>query len=232
MTSCAIMQPTYLPWPGYFNLMASSDIFVFLDDAQYQRSSWHCRNKILLNGKANMLSVPVLRSGLSTKLCDVQIDYSKNWRKSHEGSIRQAYSKLTWGKQVIELLTQAFQDKPTLLIDLNIRIITSLCRILMINTPVVLASTLNIIGHRSDRLLRICNALDANTYLSPMGSADYLKEDNFEGQKNIKLYFQKFDSTPYLQHKVKAFVPHLSVIDLIANLGPEVASEYVRQSSF
>lgn len=232
MTSCAIMQPTYLPWPGYFNLIASSDVFVFLDDAQFQRSSWHCRNRILLNRKVIMLSVPVLRTGLSTRLCDAEIDYSRDWRKSHEGSIRQAYSRLIGGKQVIELLTQAFEDKPRLLVEMNISIITSICRILMINTPLALSSTLNIIGHRSDRLVRICRSLDANTYLSPAGSAGYLNEDGFEQTSDISLYFQKFDSTPYAQPEVDEFAPYLSVIDLIANLGPEGASEYIRKSSF
>jgi hypothetical protein len=232
MTACAIMQPTYLPWPGYFNLMEMADIFVILDDAQFQRSSWHCRNQILLGGKPMFLTVPIKRTGLSSRLTEAQIDYARDWAKSHEGKVRQAYSRTQSGKLVIEAIMGAWHSRPERLIDLNLSIITALAELLDITTPFVMASDLGIGGERSDRLLGICKSLGAEHYLSPAGSAEYLREDGFCNQSDVILHLQNFEYRPYSQFQATGFVPYMSVIDVMANLGSDAASEYIRNPAF
>lgn len=232
MTSVAIMQPTYLPWSGYFNLMAFSDVFVVLDDAQFQRSSWHCRNQIILGGDKSYLTVPIKRTGLQSRIDEVVIDYSKDWRKSHEGMIKQAYTRTKGGSVVIEALVSAWNTRPERLIDLNIMIIMSMAKILNIGSTILRSSQLGVIGKRSDRLLQICHRLCASDYLSPAGAAQYLKDDGFCNQKTVALHLQNFVPHAYPQPKAEIFVPYMSVVDVIANLGPHSAAQYVRQACF
>ena len=84
----SIMQPTYLPWLGYFDLIARSDIFVFLDDVQFSYRSWQQRNRILDLGKEKMLTVPVVRRGNRTNILDTVIDERQLWREKHFNSIK------------------------------------------------------------------------------------------------------------------------------------------------
>jgi hypothetical protein len=226
------MQPTYLPWSGYWNLMVTADTFVFLDDAQFQRTSWHCRNRIVVAGRAAFLTVPVCRTGLETRLCDARIDYSRDWRKSHEGQVRQAYARTRSGPLVLDLLRSAWMARPERLIDLNLRIIRDLAQLLGIQTPLWQSSQLGISGERSERLLKICRHFQAGDYLSPAGSAEYLEEDGFESDGETALHFQSFAPGAYSQPNVSEFIPYMSIVDVIANLGVDAAAAYVRQPSF
>jgi hypothetical protein len=232
MTACAIMQPTYLPWAGYFNLMATADVFVMFDDAQFQRGSWHCRNQIVLAGAATLLTVPVIHARLETKLNEVQIDYSSDWRKSHENRMRQAYARTPGGPLILDALLPAWLARPDRLIDLNLTIIASLAKILGVHTPHVMASELGILGQRSSRLMGICAKIGAKHYLSPAGSAEYLEDDGFANQSSVTLHLQNFVPQPYSQYRAMNFVPFMSVVDVIANLGAEAAAAYVRQPAF
>ena len=84
MTTIAIMQPTYLPWLGYFDLIDRSDILVFLDSVQFDKRSWQQRNRIKTPNGELMLTVPVLTKGkFDQKICDVMIDQSQNFEKKH-----------------------------------------------------------------------------------------------------------------------------------------------------
>ena len=86
------MQPTYFPWSGYFNLIYKSNIFVFLNDAQYSKGSWHSRNIIIVNNIKYTLTVPTKKSSLSTTIMNKLIDNSSSWQKKHAKIIMQSYS--------------------------------------------------------------------------------------------------------------------------------------------
>ena len=92
-TTAAIMQPTYLPYLGYFQLMAASEVFVFLDDVQFARRSWQSRNRILTANGELMLTVPVKKHDRDTPICAIEIDDSQGWRDKHLAAIRHAYGK-------------------------------------------------------------------------------------------------------------------------------------------
>ena len=226
------MQPTYLPWAGFFNLMVSADVFVILDDAQFQRSSWHCRNRIVLQGQSVFLTVPIRRTGLRMKLSEAIIDYGSDWRRSHEGQLRLAYSRAVSGTLILDLVSEAWRNKPERLAELNLRLIRSLASLLEIDTPLMLSSETGVEGKRSDRLLRLCRHVHATDYLSPAGSSQYLKEDGFENLEGVALHLQQFVPHPYVQYRADKFVPNMSVMDVIANQGPSFASSYVRQPAF
>lgn len=231
MTTCVVMQPTYLPWSGYFNLMAEADVFVLLDDVQFNRNSWQSRNRILSQGTELMLSVPVKAEHLDTRIQDVRLA-SGPWRRKHMTSIREAYGRAPHGPDLIELLRPVYELDPAsdLLTDWNQQLISVLAKALDIATPVVRASTLGCEGTRSAHVLNICTRLSCDEYLSPCGSADYLSEDGFERNGRVALRFQTYAPAPYPQRKVPAFVSHLSVVDVIAHQGLEFAHRYIRSS--
>jgi hypothetical protein len=231
--TCAIMQPTYLPWSGYFNLMAQADIFVLLDDVQFNRRSWQTRNRILLNGEEHLLTVPVLSSDRDqTKIQDVKLAPG-NWPRKHFASLTTAYGKSLYGRELLALLGSVYEAAPeiTHLTDFNHQIIRILANVLAIETPLIRASEMACTGHRTTHLLNICSFLGCDDYLSPLGSAEYLIEDNFVANDRISLRFQSYNPALYPQPKTTAFVSHLSVVDVIAHQGLEYARQYVRRST-
>jgi hypothetical protein len=222
------MQPTYFPWAGYFNLIRSADVFVFLDDAQFERGTWHNRNRVLVNGKAHWLSVPTIREGLGSSLNQVSTDEKLPWRRKHIALLRQSYGRHAHGGEMLDLAERAIGDVgDKLLVSLNIRIITECCRLLHIRTPLLRASELGVLGMRSVRIARICDHLKCDEYLSPPGALEYLVEDGFCSLTPARLLVQEFQPEPYEQRGTTGFVSHLSIIDVLANLGWEEAAGYV-----
>ena len=97
-----------------------------------------------------------------------------------------------------------------------------------IDTPLVRASSLNCVGKRSEHLLNICQALQCHYYLSPAGSQEYLQVDGFAQQQDVALEMQRFNPAPYPQHRSGEFVSHLSVVDVLANLGQTATRDYIQ----
>lgn len=225
---CAIMQPTYFPWAGYFNLMAKVDYFVFLDDAQFQKGTWHNRNKFLSHGKEHWLTVPVLRKRLNQKICESLLDDSKNWRRKQALFLEQSYKHHPFYHEIEHVVEMLHDLDCHHLAKLNIEIIKKFASILNINTNFVLSSALNIDESRTSKLIRICNDLACDEYLSPCGAKDYLMEDGFTDLTDIALVFNQFDAKPYSQQGTKAYISHLSIFDVIANIGANEARKYIQ----
>ena len=224
---CVIMQPTYLPWAGCFNLMAMADFFVFLDDVQFEKQSWQNRNRILLNGQPHWLTVPVKRNHLSDKIKDIIVDDQHNWRNKHLELLRHTYARHPYASEMLEHVSHSLKCSTSQLSNLNTSFIRSTAKLLNLNPNFVYSSELDIHGARSERLLKICNHLGCNRYLSPRGSADYLAEDAVFDNSNVELEFQNFDPQPYYQRGEPSFVSHLSIVDVLANLGKTLTREYV-----
>lgn len=225
--SCAIMQPTYLPWPGYFNLMARARQFVFLDDVQFERSTWQSRNRILTRNGPVWLSVTTRRVTLHTQIRDIEVNESLDWRRKHVETIRQAYAHHPH-RDCLEGLLSILQDRSvTRLADINIAIIRHWAACLSLEPVFLRSSELNVDGKRSDRLVNICAALKAAVYYSPKGAREYLEEDRALEKAGIRIVFQDYTVPPYPQLKSEEFVPQLSLLDAAANLGWAGAREIV-----
>ena len=226
------MQPTYFPWAGYFNLIRSADVFVFLDDAQFERGTWHNRNRVLVEGKAHWLTVPTIRERLGSALNEVSTDEKLAWRRKHISLLRQNYGRHAHGSEMLDLAEQAIGDvRDNLLASLNMRIIAECCRLLQIKTPLLRASELGVSGVRSLRVARICDHLKWEEYLSPPGALEYLLQDGFCSLTPARLLIQEFQPEPYAQRGATAFVSHLSIIDVVANLGWADAAGYVERGA-
>lgn len=224
----AIMQPTYMPWAGYLRLIANSGCFVYLDDAQYERGSWHQRNRVLVNGQAHWLTVPVLRANLGDSMAQVMVDDTAPWRRKHAALVRSTYGRHPHAADAIGLadLLPAHTEL-TSLADLNVHLIEHCCVRLGLATRRVRSSTLGVPGARTARVVAICQSLGATCYLSPPGARDYLQADGFSRMTDIKLEFEDFPAPAYPQPGSAGFVSHLSVLDVLANLGWAGLAQYI-----
>lgn len=233
MTTCAIMQPTYLPWAGYFNLINSVDYFVFLDDVQLERQSWQTRNKYLLKGEEKYMSLPISHElGLSTPMNN--ISFSNNflpWQKKTYRKLVSAYQNTTYGEVIIQDLWTYFHNydyKNMTLSEYNIMLIEFFSKKLGIKTEFLKSSEMDFFGSRSDYITLILKSIGCDVYLSPNGAKNYLKEDKFEEKSGVRLEFQVYNPSSYIQVDSNEFVSHLSIIDVIANIGYVRAKEYIR----
>ena len=223
------MQPTYLPWAGYFNLIVSVDRFVFLDNVQFERRSWQSRNRILLNGKEYLLKASVHHVKQETVLADIELSNQGDWRNHHMKTLHQAYSKAPFGKLMLEVVSPILANSTiNRLADLNICLIEGFCSALELTAERFRASDLGCGGRRSEHLSYLCRKLSASHYLSPCGSRDYLEADRFEEMSGITLSYQTYESRPYPQRGVSTFVSHLSIVDVFANLGPQETRNYIK----
>jgi hypothetical protein len=228
----SIMQPTYLPWPGFFNLIAQSDVFIFLDNVQFSYQSWQQRNRIIVNGVPHVLTVPVLTTGRGEQcICQVEVDESKHWRRKHLLTLRQAYARHPFGREVAAVVEGALAGEQRLLVEINLALIEAFCAAMGIQPTFVRSSSLEAAGSRSARLLELCRHFRADTYLSPCGSKDYIEQDGILSASEIRVVYQNFAAAPYAQLGVKEIVSHMSVVDVLANLGFEGGRKYVEQGS-
>lgn len=219
MKTAVIMQPTYLPWIGYFDLMDQSDYFVFLDSVQFEKRSWQQRNRIKTSAGELQLSVPVLTKGkFQQKITDVGIDATHSFYKKHLKSVKLNYSKATFYNKYIIGLEKILYKQHTYLVKLNIELIKWLKEQLTIKTHLLRSSQLNVRGNSTELLVNICKDLGAETYLSPIGSKSYIQEGKLFSDNNIKLQYHDFKHPTYHQLDGK-FIPYLSVIDLLFNEG-------------
>ena len=229
-TTCVIMQPTYFPWVGYFDLIQKADVFVFLNDVQFAKQSWQVKNRIKSQGKELMLTVPVKKSPLSTLIKEIQIDNSKKWQKNHLKSIFYNYNKSDFFNEVYPALEYLLHHNTTTLAELNIAIIKDISHRILGEKSFINSCDLIIKPKdKIDRIIQICNAVNATNYLSPKGSIDYLKSMNYK--EKFRKAGISFETHEYLQKEYKQmsspFIPYLSIVDLLFNKGFETAKSLI-----
>ena len=227
----AIMQPTYIPWAGYFNLISQAQTFVFLDDVQFAASSWQQRNRIIFNGEVHTLTVAALVKGRPEQLIlAVQTDETQKWRQKHLSVLRQAYSRHPHGKAVIALVESVLKRPMCSLAEINIALIEEFCNAMGIRLQCIRSSQLALGGKKSAHVLEICRHFQADTYLSAAGSREYIEEEGLLAAADLRVLYQEFAAAPYEQLGTQEFVSHMSIVDVVANLGFAKARAYVENS--
>ena len=213
------MQPTYLPWLGFFELMDNCDTFVYFDDAQFVKKTIHQRNKIKTKQGQLLLTVPVLSKGkLKQKINETQINNDIHWRKKHFKSIDINYCKAPYYNDYIGAIREIYDQRYTYLVELDIKLIELLKNIIGIKTKTILSSQLEVDGKKDKKILNICKKLKANILYDAFGAKEIL-DDSYFMKNNIKLIFQNYMHPTYKQHWGE-FISHLSVLDLLMNQGP------------
>lgn len=222
-----IMQPSFLPWAGYFNLMALADDFVFLDDVQLEKQSWQTRNRLKIGGDAKWMIVPVRQAGLDQKISATIIHDSAGWRTKLARTFDLNYCHHKYFSAARKVIENLVSFEGNNLSEMNQHLIRIIASELGLSARLHRASDLPIDGQRSDRLIKICIHFNAKEYLSPVGSEKYLEEDKFVERCPAKLTFQQFTPQPYSQQGNNSFISHLSVLDVVANIGWEQTKKYI-----
>jgi len=225
--TCAIMQPSFLPWAGYFNLITLSEHFVFLTDAEFSKGSWHNRNQVLIEGKKAWITCPIERAGMHSALDSIQLKPGNQWRKKMTRTLLHNYAKAPFLNEVKFILDTINESAHLSLAELNIHLIRQISEQLSIDTKFSESRQLNINLPRSKKLEALILDKDCIRYLSPVGAKEYLIEDGVLPNSSIKLAFQEYIPQPYTQYNSQEFVSHLSIFDVIANLGMHETSEYI-----
>lgn len=225
-TTVAIHQPNYLPWPGYFHKMMESDVFVFLDNVEFTSDSVIHRNKIKTNDGWTWLTVPTTGPS-GNPINSVPIATSERWEKSHRKSIKVHYSNAAH-YQTIEPLLDLYDREWETLAELNTEFISEIVDILGLDSEIRYASHLDVGGKKEDRLVDICESVGADVYFSGEGARNYQDESVFESS-GIDLVYQSFQYPTY-QQQFGEFIPNLSIIDMLANVGSKQSVELLQQT--
>lgn len=216
---CGIHQLHYLPWLRYFDKIARSDVFVVLDNIQFNKNGWQNRNKIKAAAGALLLTAPV-HAPLGCTLDEVGIDDTQPWRKKHFQAIRQNYRKAPFFGEHEAFVEQVYAAEWSTLNALNRHMLDYFVRALGIDTRIAYASELNVPGAATERLINLIRGAGADTYYSGAYALDqYLDADRLAAE-GIALQLQEWRAPVYPQFH-GAFVPDLSILDLLMHCGPD-----------
>ena len=225
----AIMQPAFLPWLGYFSLIDQVDTFIFLDDVQFSKQSWQSRNRVSGPNGPVFLSLPVARKPSKPLIKDALLadqDIQANLLSRAAGSLEKAPF---WGS-VEGILKQGLYE-PVRLVDVNINLIKMVAAELGLRAEFLTSSELGVpLSGKSERLRELCSVVGAETYLSPVGSIDYLREEDVFSEQDVRLRFINFEH-PVYEQQWGAFQSHMSVIDGMAYVGSTRILSLIRKGT-
>ena len=225
--NCVILQPSYLPWRGYFHQIQKADVFVFYDDVQVDKHGWRNRNLVKGPNGPQWLSVPILSKGATHGLAlkDVRIDPSDpTWARKHWQTLKQLYGKMPHFKRYADVLAPFYEDPPELLAELTIDTTVALARAMGLAPRFVRSSELNVEGSKIERLVAITRHVGATHYVTGPSATNYLDEDLFHCA-GIDVEYMEYDYPEYKQ-RFPPFEPQVSIVDLLFAVGPE-APRYI-----
>ena len=221
MQLLASIQPSYLPWRGYFHIIQRSDIFIFADNLQYNKQNWRNRNRIKTEDGPGWLTVPIQKESIRHRanIDKVLIDNNSRWGLKHWDKIYQAYHRAPFFKKYSSFFEDMYSQNWGKLSDLDIYSIKHICGFLNINTKMMRASELNIQGKRMDYIMDACKKLGATHYLSGPTAKAYIEEKKFT-DAGVLLEYQNYDYPEYPQSYGK-FIDYMSIVDLLFNCGED-----------
>ena len=216
----SIHQPDFFPYPGFFNKIFLSDVFIILDRTQFEFGITN-RNKIITpEGTWKRISIPVKNDQKFFQNNDVKINNDMNWKEKNLDLISKSYSKSKFFDLYNTSINSIFEEKWEYLIEINIKILKTIFEWLDLKTKIIFESELNVKGTSSEKLLNICKEVKATKYVSGPGGKNYLDEKIFQ-KNHIDIEYQKYTPISYSQLNSKSFIPNLSILDLLFNMGYE-----------
>jgi len=212
----AIMQPYFLPYIGYWQLMHAVDVFVVYDNIEYTKKGWINRNRMLCNGEDKVFTLPLRKDHDSLHVCQRYL--SETFNKERGRLIRQfesCYRKAPYFRTGMELLATCLHCEKQNLFEFIWHSIKTIKDALGLRAELCVSSALDVDAslRGEDRVLRTCECLKARTYINPIGGQSLYSKSRFQGN-GIALSFQNVQQYAYEQGTAR-FVPHLSIIDVI-----------------
>jgi hypothetical protein len=220
---CVILQPSYIPWRGYFDQINRADVFVFYDDVQYDKHGWRNRNQIRTSQGRQWLTIPVHSGGVVEKsipINQVKIDWSRQWNTVHWKTLTFAYGRAPFFRNYTALLESFYQRQDIFLADFTIDLTIALARELGIHhTRFIRSSELEATGQKTGRLVQILTHLGATHYISGPSAQNYIENEKF-ASAGIALEYMDYNYPEYPQLH-EPFDPNLSILDLLFMTGPD-----------
>jgi hypothetical protein len=215
----AILQSNYIPWKGYFDLIAYVDEFILYDEVQYTRRDWRNRNKIKTPDGVRWLTVPVVVKGkYLQKISETEIN-GQDWSATHWRSLYQNYARALYFDEVASWLEPLYLgEEYSYLASLNRKIIQAVCNYLGIRTRITTSSEYSLCEGRSERLLNLCMQAGGDEYVSGPAARSYLDEGTF-ADSGVKLTWFNYENYPQYPQLWGEFVHEVSILDLLFNCG-------------
>ena len=226
-----IMQPYFVPYLGYWQLLNAVDRYVIYDDVNFIKGGWINRNRILYQGEPKYFNVKMQGASPNKLINEVLVDPAEEWRRSALALLAQAYKKAPNFDQAYSLAERIFSCQDTNLARFLHNSIQCVCALLQINTKIYLASELQnnrSCGlHAQDRVIAICKELGADVYYNAIGGQALYSKQDFAGN-GIELKFLQTELQPYAQFG-QQFVPGLSILDVLMFNSVEMVRTFLEQ---
>jgi hypothetical protein len=227
MKKVAILQSNYIPWKGYFDLIAAVDEFILFDDMQYTRRDWRNRNQIKTPQGVQWLTVPVnVKGKYSQTIRETEISNS-DWSKDHWIALSRNYRRAPHFDEISSLLEKTYTAETfTHISQLNRVLIEQVCNYLNINTKISNSWDYCLLEGKTERLADLCKQAGATEYISGPSAQDYIEEHIFKDYK-IKLTWFDYKGYPEYPQLWGEFIHGVSILDLLLNCGKE-SSKFMR----
>jgi hypothetical protein len=217
----AIVQSSYIPWKGYFDLINSVDEFILYDDRQYTRRDWRNRNRIKTAQGPRWLTIPVSVKGRYTQRIDETRIADRGWAERHWRTIAGSYAAAPWFgryRAAFEALYLGCDEERLSLV--NRRFLEAICELLGITTPLTWSSEYEVAGSRTERLVSLCAAAGATHYLSGPSAQTYIEPEQF-AEAGIELQYFDYGGYPEYQQPHPPFEHAVTVVDLLLSVGTD-----------
>ncbi len=218
-----ILQSNYLPWKGYFDLMAAADEFVVFDEVQFTRRDWRNRNRIVLAGKLHWLTVPVqLKGKYLAPIGEIEVA-DRDWAEKHWTTIQHAYGKAPHFAKAGKVLGETYADAAGLrrLSNINALFLERLAGLLGIQARLVPSSSVpRTTEDPTERLIEICRARGATRYISGPAARAYIQKELFD-EAGVELLYANYQGYPTYDQAMEPFEHGVSIIDTLMRCGPE-----------
>ncbi|WP_040262173.1 WbqC family protein [Pseudomonas massiliensis] len=227
MKAVAILQSNYIPWKGYFDLIARVDEFVLYDDMQYTRRDWRNRNQIKTPQGAQWLTVPVRVKGRYFQTINETEIEGAQWAEAHWKALCQNYRRSPYFNDIAQWLEPIYREQQhSHLAALNRRLIEAVCSYLQIGTRITLSSDYTLIEGKTERLADLCRQAGGDIYVSGPAARSYIDASVFTSQ-GIELQWFDYAGYPEYPQLWDGFIHAVTILDLLFNCGPE-APGYMR----
>jgi len=225
MKTVSIHQAQYIPWPPYIKKIFQSDVFVIMDNVQFQKNGVQNRNRLRTKKEAFWLTIPVSGS-MTDSILEKQI-VDRRWPQKHWRSLQANYASAPYWDRYSQDLEYLYKQEYQSLFEVNLTFTLFILEHLDIDTEIVTLSSLSLNQKKSDLVLEACSVLGADVYLSGLGSKTYLNEDAFT-KRGIEIRY--LASTPPFYNQVcEPFIEGLSMLDMMFYVPPHEILAYLKE---
>ena len=223
-----ILQSSYVPWKGYFDLIRDADVFCFYDEVKYTKNDWRNRNKLLDKNGEFWLSIPIAKEAVKKKISEVELP-GIDWQKKHYNVIMSTYYSAPQKNVLTPLLDDIYLNNNwQYLSQVNQYSTKNIAEYIGLKTQFKNSANYNLDGDRINRLISLIKQIGGTEYISGPSAKNYLNgSEHLFADAGIKLSFKNYGPYPVYEQNVNSFNGHVSIIDLLMFIPQEKVIDYL-----